>query len=66
MKFSKSAEEIIFKEIKKSLIDLGIQFDQFTNEKSFYENGDIDELLKSLSKKILFIKMMPYGLNHHP
>ena len=56
IKFSKSAEEIIFKEIKKSLIDLGIKFDQFTNEKSFYENGDIDELLKALSDKKLTYK----------
>ena len=54
--FKKSAEEIIFKEIKKSLIDLGIKFDQFTNEKSFYENGDIDELLKALSDKKLIYK----------
>ena len=54
--FQKSAEEIIFKEIKRSLIDLGIKFDQFTNEKSFYENGDIDELLKALSDKKLTYK----------
>ena len=54
--FQKSAEEIIFKEIKRSLIDLGIKFDQFTNEKSFYENGDIDELLKALSDKKLIYK----------
>ena len=54
--FQKSAEEIIFKKIKKSLIDLGIKFDRFTNEKSFYENGDIDELLKSLSDKKLIYK----------
>ena len=54
--FQKSAEEIIFKEIKSSLINLGIRFDKFTNEKSFYENGDIDELLKSLSEKNLIYK----------
>ena len=54
--FQKSAEEIIFKEIKRSLKDLGIKFDQFTNEKSFYENGDIDELLKALSDKKLIYK----------
>ena len=54
--FQKSAEEIIFKKIKKSLVDLGIQFDQFTNEKYFYENGDIDELLKALSDKKLTYK----------
>ena len=54
--FQKRAEEIIFKEIKSSLINLGIRFDKFTNEKSFYENGDIDELLKSLSEKNLIYK----------
>ncbi|MFL3005969.1 MAG: arginine--tRNA ligase [Candidatus Neomarinimicrobiota bacterium] len=54
--FQKCAEEIIFKEIKSSLINLGIRFDIFTNEKSFYENGDIDELLKSLSEKNLIYK----------
>ena len=54
--FQKCAEEIIFKDIKKSLINLGIRFDQFTNEKFFYENGDIDELLKSLSNKNLIYK----------
>ena len=54
--FQKSAEEVIFEGIKGSLIDLGIQFDQFTNEKSFYENGSIDELLKALSDKKLIYK----------
>ena len=54
--FQKSAEKIIFKEIKRSLVDLGIKFDQFTNEKSFYENGDIDELLKALSEEKLIYK----------
>ncbi len=54
--FQKYAEKTIFKDIKKSLIDLGIIFDQFINEKSFYGNGDIDELLKSLSNKDLIYK----------
>ena len=54
--FQKSAEKIIFKEIKRSLVDLGIKFDQFTNEKSFYENGSIDELLKALSEEKLIYK----------
>ena len=54
--FQKSAEDIIFKEIKRSLINLDIKFDQFTNEKSFYENGEIDELLKALSDKKLIYK----------
>ena len=31
--------------------NIGINFDIFTDEKSFYENGDIDRLLKALSEK---------------
>ena len=54
--FQKSAEKIIFKKIKRSLVNLGIKFDQFTNEKSFYENGGIDELLKALSEEKLIYK----------
>ncbi len=54
--FKKYAEDTIFKNIKKSLMNLGIQFDQFTNEKTFYENGDIDNLLKKLSNKNLIYK----------
>ena len=51
--FQKSAEKIIFNEIKQTLKNIGINFDIFTNEKSFYENGDIDRLLKALSEKDL-------------
>ncbi|MBA65968.1 MAG: arginine--tRNA ligase [Candidatus Marinimicrobia bacterium] len=54
--FKKYAEDTIFKNIKESLMNLGIQFDQFTNEKTFYENGDIDNLLKKLSNKNLIYK----------
>ena len=49
--FQKSAEKIIFNEIKQTLKNIGINFDIFTDEKSFYENGDIDRLLKALSEK---------------
>ena len=35
------------------MIKLGITFDQFTNEKTFYENGDIDSFLKKLKDKEL-------------
>jgi arginyl-tRNA synthetase (EC 6.1.1.19) len=38
---------------KKSLNNLGIHFDQFTNEKTFYENGDIDRFLEELKAKDL-------------
>ena len=51
--FKERAEELIFSDIKSSLIKLGITFDQFTNEKTFYENGDIDDFLKKLKDKDL-------------
>ena len=51
--FKVKAEEVIFNDIKDSLIKLGIKFDQFTNEKTFYENGDIDKLMNELRKKDL-------------
>ena len=54
--FKEYAEKTIFIKIKKSLMNLGISFDQFTNEKTFYKNGDIDDLLNNLSKKKLIYK----------
>ena len=51
--FKNKSEEIIFKNIKKSLRTLGIHFDQFTNEKTFYENGEIDRFLNELRAKDL-------------
>ena len=51
--FIKYAEKSIFEKIKKSLKILGITFDTFTNEKTFYENGDIKELLEDLKQKNL-------------
>jgi len=51
--FKERAEKLIFSDIKSSLIKLGITFDQFTNEKTFYENGDIDSFLKKLKDKEL-------------
>ena len=46
--FKEKAEESIFEDIKKSLLNLGIHFDQFTNEKTFYDNGEIDKFLGEL------------------
>ncbi|HCI15502.1 MAG TPA: arginine--tRNA ligase, partial [Candidatus Marinimicrobia bacterium] len=46
--FKEQAEKTIFADIKISLNNLGIHFDQFTNEKTFYENGDIDRFLEEL------------------
>ncbi len=54
--FSKKAEEIIFTKIKKTLLNLGIHFDQFTNEKTFYENGEIEQFINELKEKDLIYK----------
>ena len=51
--FKEKAEESIFEDIKKSLLNLGIHFDQFTNEKTFYDNGEIDKFLGELQDKDL-------------
>lgn len=51
--FKKFAEDSIFEDIKKSLLKLGIHFQKFTNEKTFYENGDIKKILEQLRKKDL-------------
>ena len=51
--FKEKAEETIFNDIKESLLNLGIHFDQFTNEKTFYKNGDIERFLGELRKKDL-------------
>jgi arginyl-tRNA synthetase len=50
-------DETFFKDIKKSLNKLGIHFNIFTNEKTFYENGDIERLLEELrSKNLIYEK----------
>ena len=54
--FKREAERIIFNQIKESLKKLKIHFDQFTNEKTFYENGDIEEMLSKLTQKKLLYK----------
>ena len=51
--FKVKAEETMFNKIKNSLKDLEIYFDQFTNEKTFYENGDIDTFMNELRDKDL-------------
>lgn len=51
--FKEKAEDSIFEDIKKSLLNLGIHFNQFTNEKTFYENGEIDKFLGELRNKEL-------------
>ena len=55
--FKRVPEEKMFQNIKNSLKVLGIDFDEFSNEKTFYDNGDIEKLLTDLkSKKLLFEK----------
>ena len=54
--FKKEAERIIFNQIKESLKKLKIHFDQFSNEKTFYENGDIENILSKLTQKKLLYK----------
>jgi arginyl-tRNA synthetase len=45
-KFKEAAESEIFNEIKKSLGAIGIHYNIFYNEKSLYDDGKIDILLK--------------------
>lgn len=54
--FKDFAEESIFNDIKKSLLNIGIKFDRFSNEKSFYDNGQIDKFLKDMKSKDLIYK----------
>ena len=49
--FLSSAEKTIFRQIKNSLNSLGIKFDIFSNEKSFYDSGAIEQLLLQLKDK---------------
>ena len=51
--FQSEAEKSIFEEINETLKRIRISFDQFTNEKTFYDNGDIDQLLDDLNNKNL-------------
>ncbi len=49
--FAKIGEENIFDDIKKTVKRLGFFFDVFYNEKSLYETGKIDSVVKELGKK---------------
>ena len=49
--FLSNAEKTIFRQIKNSLNSLGIKFDIFSNEKSFYDSGAIEQLLSQLKDK---------------
>jgi arginyl-tRNA synthetase len=51
--FKQKAETIIFEDIKKSLGNLGVHHKIYFNENSLYEDGKIDELLKTYNEKNL-------------
>ena len=51
--FSSFPEKMMFEHIKNTLNVLGIRFDEFSNEKTFYDNGDIEKLLSELKAKDL-------------
>ena len=43
--FKTTAETLMFNDIKKTLSDLKINFDKYSNEKDYYDNGSIDSML---------------------
>ena len=43
--FKTTAETLMFNDIKKTLSDLKINFDEYSNEKDYYDNGSIDRML---------------------
>ena len=49
--FRDFTEKKIFSDIKKTLESIGIQFDVFSKEGTFYENGAIDNVLKEFREK---------------
>ena len=54
--FRTFTEQEIFKDITKSLESLGIKFDTFSKEGSYYKNGSIDNVLSTLKEKNLTYK----------
>ncbi len=51
--FREAAQQRIFGEIEATLTALGIRFDVYTNEKTFYEDGSLDRVLADLRAKDL-------------
>ncbi len=51
--FKDEAEREIFENIKRTLKRLNIEFNTFFNEKSLYDNGNIDKVLTEFKKKNL-------------
>jgi len=48
--FKNSAEQAVFEDIKATLKRIDIEFDCFYNEKSLYENGEVDAVLKKFDE----------------
>jgi arginyl-tRNA synthetase len=46
--FREAAQKRIFAEIEATLTALGIRFDVYTNEKAFYESGELERVLEEL------------------
>jgi arginyl-tRNA synthetase len=51
--FREAAQARIFAEIEATLAALGIRFDVYTNEKTFYDNGELERVLADLRAKDL-------------
>jgi len=49
--FKDTAEKEIFADIKKTLRRMGVKFDIFFNEKSLYEEGEIEKVVQTLREK---------------
>ena len=56
IEFRQFTEKKIFDSIKRTLKDLGIEFDLFSEEQRLYENGAIDNVLKKLEELSLSYK----------
>ena len=54
--FRKFGEKVIFNKILKTLKRINIKFDNFINEKQFYEDGSIDLVLETFKKRKLLYK----------
>ena len=51
--FREVAQERFFREIEATLASLGVRFDVYTNEKTFYESGALERVLADLRAKDL-------------
>ena len=49
--FKKQAEKFIFNDISGTLTRMGIEFDNYYNEQSLYEDGHIDDVVRALRDK---------------